>query len=321
MNKQDVTTAERPSAAESPDYPRCPACEGALSAPSLHAPDRLCGLPGHFSVSCCQSCGMGVTAPMVSESELASFYPQTYGTYEQLPTGALGLVSRTVQALQSWGALHAEPFRRVARFPPGRLLDVGCGRGDLGAGFVRRGWSVVGVDPSAQACEVARKRGVQVRVGTLASLEIETDAYDVVVFRHSLEHVADPLGDLRRVRGALRDGGLLIVSVPNFGSWQRERLGGHWFMLDLPRHRFHFNASALETMLVRARFQSVQTMTSSVALGLPSSVQYSFAGRCLFPSGMSQRVAVGLCYLALPLVYVLDRVAGEGDNLHAIGRC
>jgi SAM-dependent methyltransferase len=319
MDGRGPTTAVYSPSADEAASPTCPACESGLGPPTLTAPDRLCGLTGIFTVARCTSCGMGVTVPVACETELASFYPQTYGTYEQLPTGVLGMVSRTVQAFQSWHALGTAPLDRIAGLAPGRLLDVGCGRGDLGSGFVRRGWSVVGVDPSAQACMVASQRGLQARVGTMASAPIEDNSYDAAILWHSLEHVADPLGDLRRVHQALRDGGAVIVSVPNFGSWQRERFGGRWFMLDLPRHRFHFNADSLREMLVRSGFRSVQTMTSTSAVGLPGSIQYALAGRCLFPHGMKQRVAVGLCALTMPLNRLLDGRFGEGDILHAIG--
>jgi 2-polyprenyl-3-methyl-5-hydroxy-6-metoxy-1,4-benzoquinol methylase len=310
-----------PSKLDAPGEPErssCPACGGALAAPSLSSNDRLCGLPGVFSVARCERCGMGVTWPMVDGAELGSFYPTSYATHDALPSGALGLVSKVVERLQSWQALRTAPLDRLAEMPAGRLLDVGCGRGDLGSWFVRRGWSVVGIEPAAHACAVAESRGVQARVGTLASVEIEPDTYDAVVFRHSLEHVADPVDDLRRAREALRDGGVAIVSVPNFGCWQALRFGGSWFQLDLPRHRFHFNASALGMMLNRAGFGAVETTTSSSSIGLPGSVQYALAGRCLFPHGMKQRVAVALCAPLSPFIRLLDGVAGEGDVLHAV---
>jgi 2-polyprenyl-3-methyl-5-hydroxy-6-metoxy-1,4-benzoquinol methylase len=261
---------------------------------------------------------MGVTLPAADAAQLASFYPTTYGTYGSLPSGVLGLISRAVQRLQSWQALHTPPLKRLAELPAGRLLDVGCGRGDLGSWFVRLGWSVVGVDPSAQACAVARTRGVDTRVGTLADVALEPHAYDAVVFRQSLEHVTDPVGDLRRACEALRDGGVAIVSVPNFGCWQSHRFGGCWFHLDLPRHRFHFNAKAMRMMLARAGFRWVELTTCSSSVGLPASIQYALAGRCLFPDGLKLRIAVALCAPATPFIWLLDRLAGEGEVLHAV---
>lgn len=261
---------------------------------------------------------MGVTLPEVPTAELASLYPATYGTYEMLPHGVLGLISKYVQRLQSWQALRSAPLERLAALPAGRLLDVGCGRGDLGACFVERGWSVVGVEPSPQACAVARSRGIDAREGTLTSVPLEQGEYDAVVFRHSLEHVADPYGDLRRARSALRGGGVAVVSVPNFGGWQSHRYGGHWFQLDLPRHRSHFNAEALRGMLGRADFHRVQTTTSSMSVALPASIQYALVGRCLFQDGLKFRVAIALCVLDTPFVRLLDRLGGGGDVLHAV---
>ena len=78
--------------------------------------------------------------------------------------------------------------------------------------------------------------------------------YDAAVFRHSLEHVTDPVGALRRVRKALRPGGLVLISVPNFGCWQRRRFGSRWHHLDLPRHRVHFTHAGLERALEKAGF-------------------------------------------------------------------
>jgi SAM-dependent methyltransferase len=296
----------------------CPACGDSLAAPSLEAPDRNYDLPGKFTVACCESCGIGVTLPQVEEAQLESFYPATYGTYEGLMTGVLGLASRAVQGLQSWQSLRTAPLERLARLPAGRLLEVGCGRADLGSWFVRRGWVVIGIEPSAQACAVARGRGVQARTGTFASLQIEPGAYDAVVFRHSLEHVADPVDNLRRAHDALRDDGIAIVSVPNFGGWQSRAFGRHWFMLDLPRHRFHFTAGALQAMFARAGFQSVEICTSSSSVGLPGSVQFRLAGRCLIADGAKQMIAIGLCTAAKPLIRALDHWVGEGDTLHAI---
>lgn len=301
-----------------PQHKRCPACGGTLAAPSLAAPDRNYSLPGDFTVACCESCGIGVTLPEVEEAQLESLYPSTYGTHERLMTGVLGLVSRAVQGLQSWQSLRTAPLERIAKVPAGRLLEVGCGRADVGSWFVRRGWVVVGIEPSAQACVIARSRGVQACTGTFAKVQIEPGTYDAVVFRHSLEHVADPVENLRRAHQALRDGGAAIVSVPNFGGWQSRRFGRDWFMLDLPRHRFHFTAGALRAMFARAGFQSVEIRTSSSSVGLPGSVQFRLAGRCLVAGTAKQMTAIGLCTAVKPLTIALDHWAGEGDTLHAV---
>jgi SAM-dependent methyltransferase len=313
----DTPQATGAVAATLADRPPCPACAGTLDAPALASSDRLTGR-GTFSVARCERCGLGVTLPVADSAQLACFYPTTYVTHERPARGVVGAVSTVVERMHAWHAWHVEPLRRLAELPAGRVLDVGCGRGDLGTWLTQRGWLVVGVEPSARACAVARSRGIDARTGTLEEVELESRAYDAVIFRQSLEHVAEPLGDLRRARQALRDGGVAIVSVPNFGCWQSRRFGACWFHLDVPRHRFHFNAECLRTLLVRAGFARVETVTSSSSVGLPASVQYLLAGRCLFPTGLRLRAAFAVCTAATPFIWLLDQLLGEGEVLHAV---
>jgi hypothetical protein len=107
--------------------------------------------------------------------------------------------------------------------------------------------------------------------------------------------------------------------VPNFGGWQAGRFESRWYHLDLPRHRVHFRPETLARAIDGAGLELVELGTSTSAVGLPASVQYAAVGRCLFPTGMALRVATGLCVLAYPLAWPLDRMGG-GDLLHAVAR-
>jgi SAM-dependent methyltransferase len=300
---------------------RCPACEGALGdAPLIRGVDRLHGTPGEFEVVGCEVCGSAVTLPPATPEQLAAAYPAGYGPYEATIGPIAASLSRWIRSYQGRRALTQPPLSALRTAPPGQLVDVGCGRGDLAAMFVERGWRAVGIEPSAAACEAARGRGVEAREGTLSDVELDAETYDAALFRHSLEHTPDPAGDLAKIRAALRPGGLVLVTVPNFGSWQRHRFHDSWFHLDLPRHRTHFTAAGLRAILARTGFavQSVTTSTSTV--GLPGTLQYALFGRCLFPQGLSLRVAVGLCVIGLPLARIVDALIGAGDQLDAVAR-
>jgi SAM-dependent methyltransferase len=300
---------------------RCPCCGRAIDAgPAIIAPDRLHGTPGSFEVAICGGCGAGVTLPRLEPAELARFYPEDYGPYDSAPAGLSARISNLIRRLQSARTFRTDPLRALAGREPGRLVDVGCGRGDLGALLVERGWRVTGIDPSPNACATARAGGIDARVGTIEDVELEPEAYDAAVFRHSLEHMSDPLGALRRAREALRPGGLVLISVPNFGSWQRHRFGGRWYHLDLPRHRVLFTSAALLRVLERASLEPSSTATSTSPVGLPASIQYALAGRCLFPRGLPLRVAVGLCALAWPGARLADRLGGGGDVFDVVAR-
>lgn len=296
----------------------CPICARPLPAPTITAPDRLHGISGRFAVSQCEACRAGVTLPQVEADELPRFYPADYSPYEQRGNALLAVISTAIQSWQGFRARRTPPLEPIATRSPGRGVDVGCGRGDLAAMLVGHGWQMTGVDPSPQACALARRRGIDAREGVLATVELEAGAYDAAVFRQSLEHTVDPVGDLRRVRAALRADGLVAISVPNFGGWQSRRFRGCWYHLDVPRHRTHFTAGALEHALRAGGFEDVRVTTSTSVEGLWASLQYRVLGRCLFPSGFALRIGVGLCVLGLPVALAADH--GGGDILHAVAR-
>ena len=156
---------------------------------------------------------------------------------------------------------------------------------------------------------------------TLAGASLSPGAYDVVVLRHSLEHLPDPAADMLRVGDALAPGGRVVISLPNFSAWQRKRFAGRWFHLDLPRHRVHFTPRSLRMLVENARLSVRAQFTSTSLLGLPASVQYALLGRCLAPGGIGLRVAAALCCAVYPLTWMIDRASGERDTIHLVADC
>ena len=298
----------------------CPAC-GASSPRELvlTSTDRLVGGPGVFRVTRCRACRLASTEPRLDRDSLGRYYPRSYPSFQ----ASAGDTCPTVKAragdvlntLRLWYTVVRGPYREIARMRPGRLLDVGCGVGVLGERFRRRGWNVYGVDPSPHACAGASERGLEVHCGELHDAPWAPASFDAVVFNHSLEHLDDPAEALRRARSLLRDGGLLAVSVPNFGCWQRLAFGGRWFQLDLPRHLQHFDRSTLTTLVEEAGFAVRATRTHSMLAGLTGSVQYALFGRLVLP----RPVAVAVGYASTPLLAALDATR-QGDCLSLVAR-
>jgi SAM-dependent methyltransferase len=298
----------------------CPACGGPLEDKArLRGFDRLHGTPGVFEVRICPACGSGRTFPNVHAGELGRFYPEAYDAYALPPTRVARLLATWLYRWYYRRALRQAPLGTLRSLRPGRLLDVGAGRGDLGVVLAKQGWSVTGLEPSAEACEQGRRRGVRMVQGTLGSAD---DAelgigYAVVVFQHALEHVVEPREDLLRACELLRPGGVLLVTVPNFGSWQSRRFGSAWFHLDLPRHRSHFTAAGLERALRAGGLVRPEVTTSTTADGLQLSLQYRRFGRRRFRSGPSLYLTVALSLVLLPLTELANRLGGGGDQLGA----
>jgi SAM-dependent methyltransferase len=143
------------------------------------------------------------------------------------------------------------PYRQ-----PGRMLDFGCGAGDFMKRMREYGWNVEGIDISAAVANRLRdSAGFRVHIGTLPHPGIRPESFDAIAMWHSLEHVHRPRAVLKAAQEALRRGGILAVSVPNFASWSRRHFHRHWFELELPRHLTHFEPATLKAMVEAEGFR------------------------------------------------------------------
>lgn len=295
----------------------CPVCGARLQSAVIHGEDRFFGTEGAFSIASCPRCGLGVTIPRLDGDRLAARYPQQYGPYRP-PAGRLARLLARLRVRRADAVLRSAPFAELVTGKRGRLLDVGCGRGDLASAFVRSGWTADGIEPSEQAVDAARRQGVDARVGTLDDIPDEFAGYDLVVFNHALEHVADPVADLTRVAERLAPGGAVVASVPDFDSWQRRRFGSNWFHLDLPRHLQHFTERALEEAFARAGMQRVALVPAVSLVGFWASVQYAIFGRCVF-RGPAHRVGLALAGALYPVSLLVGRLRGA-DTMSMVAR-
>lgn len=91
---------------------------------------------------------------------------------------------------------------------PRRVLDAGCGTGELGALLV--GCDVVGVDVSPAAVEEARRRGIDARIGDVQALEFADGEFDAVLCNWMLYHVRDRGKAIAELARVLRPGGRFV---------------------------------------------------------------------------------------------------------------
>ena len=290
-----------------PRRDHCIVCDGDVDpVPAIHARDRLFPTGERFTVHECRRCGLGLTRPRPPAAALAAYYPASYPSWR--PHGGLrGLVGRAGISMLA----RLPPYGRHRRCGSGRLLDVGLGRGDLASEFARAGWDAHGLDMSPEAVEVARRRGIDARVGTLDAPPWPPASFDLLVLSHVLEHVADPVRALRHAHELLRPGGTAIIAVPGWDSWHRRLFGGRWSHADVPRHLQHFTVPALNDAARAAGFATGRVRRYSSMVGLPISVQFAVVGR--WPFGARWRTAFSAASLAAyPLGWALGRTVG-GD--------
>ncbi|MEA2237928.1 MAG: hypothetical protein QOC81_2652 [Thermoanaerobaculia bacterium] len=119
----------------------------------------------------------------------------------------------------NWGLLRLWGARKNLD-----VLDVGCGFATTSQHIAKRGNGVVGIESSAEAVAVARTRVSEVVHADLQQLDdvkraLDGRRFDVIIFADVLEHLAWPIGILRGYLDLLKEGGSVIVSLPNVGLW------------------------------------------------------------------------------------------------------
>jgi SAM-dependent methyltransferase len=100
----------------------------------------------------------------------------------------------------------------IRALSPQRVLEVGCGWGELAEWIARdTGAEVVAVDLSSRMVELARERGVDARVADVQQLPFADGEFDLVVAAWMLYHVPDLDRGLRELARVLRPGGGLVA--------------------------------------------------------------------------------------------------------------
>jgi SAM-dependent methyltransferase len=271
----------------------------------VSTPDPLALQPRLFSVVRCQRCGLAYTHPRPDAASLGRYYADIY-------SGRGGDAMNSAQTNQGMWYVHEVRWKLLRRHlrlgPEDRVLDVGCGYGAFLA-FLhgRTRCRIHGIDSDEGSIRenLCRDHG-ELRVGDLERADYPEGHFAFASMLHSLEHMADPVASLRRLRRLVRPGGHVLVEVPNFRSALRGLFGRSWFPLMLPQHLVHFEPDTLRRTLEQAGLGKVVALR---ATWCPSELTTSVApllGRLVGATpAASPGLRARLAGLALIFLFVL----------------
>lgn len=145
----------------------------------------------------------------------------------------------------------------INKFSPkkGQLLDIGAATGYFLKKAGAMGWKTAGVEISDYAAQKARAAGLNIKTGTLGSIQFETESFDVVTMWDVLEHFSNPKNELEKVYQLLKKGGILAINTPDAGSFFAKIMGKRWHLLVPPEHLVYFNLKNLTGILKQSGFK------------------------------------------------------------------
>lgn len=260
-----------------------------------------------FTIVRCRECKLVYVNPRPPKDTISRYYPNNYRTRKLLKPA---LIERKIKTFRTKrrALFFKNPW--FMDFPPNtNVLDIGCGAGELLLRLRELGCNAYGIDIDEITSKYLREvMNLNVITCDIESgISFQSDFFDVIVMRHSLEHVYNPVHVMREVRRTLKPGGLLIVGVPNIDSFISRVTGACWGDLDIPRHLFHFTTFTISTLLrnagfsienihheMRARRISLERRIAAISLlpfRIPKSLM-SMVGKILAVSRKGERIVV-----------------------------
>jgi SAM-dependent methyltransferase len=151
----------------------------------------------------------------------------------------------------------------------------------------------IDLDPGPVAAGVALGRPLEVT--GIAAL---SEAYDVILMNHTLEHIHAPVAFLASAAAVLAPGGTLLVNVPNHESPVAVLMRDQWIGWLPTEHVFHYSRSTLAGVAARAGLRIAEASTA----------------------GVIEPGSTGVKGLIKSAVTVAARRAGRGDELECVLR-
>ncbi len=230
----------------------CPACGNNAGNEFFTGSERMFGSGGEFTYCECSKC-QAVFITEVPE-DLGSYYSGDYYSFREFKKS--GRLGRALKNFRYWlyqnGVSLMDPvyfqwLNGLNANKSDRIADIGCGNGQLLGELSYCGFKTLhGYDPFLGSSRKYSGFSLLRR----DCFEIE-ERYDILMFHHSLEHIADPSGVFGMFEKILNPGGRVLIRVPVTDGriWKEER--EFWYQLDAPRHLFIPNTESIRLMAGR----------------------------------------------------------------------
>lgn len=239
---------------------RCPLCgcsESILVCDGLQ--DRLHSLPGKFRLVRCRHCHLVYQNPRLCTDELALFYPDHYESFVRVVPWKLSLTERM---LVKYGLSRRKRIVDKYAHNGGRLLDIGCGTGLFLAEMAKNPrWCVEGIEPNFSAANFAKTEfGLVVHNTRVEQASLQPNSYTAITLWDVIEHLANPVDVMHKVREWLEPRGYVFIRTPQFGSLGSLIFRDFWAGLDAPRHLVLFTQSTIRFLLDITGFEVVEIL-------------------------------------------------------------
>ncbi len=231
----------------------CPICQSSELASFLEFKDYTVS-KDKFTIVKCSSCGFRFTNPRPTEAECGKYYQsEDYVSHSDTKKGLINSLYHYARKFTLKKKLKL--VSSISKKTQGNLLDLGCGTGAFLNICKENGWKVQGIEPSADAREVAKKNyGIDLNDVNNWD-KVSDNSLDVVTAWHVLEHVYKLEEEVAHVKSKLVKDGTFVVALPNCNSADAQFYKEYWAAYDVPRHIWHFTPEHVKLFFEKQGFK------------------------------------------------------------------
>ncbi len=238
----------------------CPLCNSSKISEATEAVDHTVSNEA-YEIWQCNDCSFRFTQDAPSKDSIGEYYKST--DYISHSNNNKGIINRLYHVVRNRTLITKQKLvEQVTEKRNGTILDVGAGTGFFAATMKRAGWSVTALEPD----ETARVNAVTHNHIQLMPLEqlfnLPLKSFDCITLWHVLEHVHDLHDYMEQFHKLLKQGGKLLIAVPNYTSYDCEHYNSNWAAYDVPRHLWHFSPTSMKQLSTQHSFNisSLQPM-------------------------------------------------------------
>ncbi len=228
----------------------CPICKNTNTEIRLrNIKDMEYGCLGKYNFMFCKNCGVFFIDPQPSLESLKKSYPPDYHAFHSGEGGFITFLYSIVNRLR---------FREYTKItgPAGKILDVGCSDAAY-FDFLKKyspAYELSGIEFKDEIAQLGRNKGRDIFTGTLAEYP-SNEKFDLIIMNNLIEHVLDPVCELKKARTILKANGHVILETPNINSWDFILFKSLWGGIHAPRHTFLFNPASLKALALKTGFK------------------------------------------------------------------
>ncbi|KAM3097689.1 class I SAM-dependent methyltransferase [Phormidesmis sp. 146-12] len=264
----------------------CHICGNAIDNQYHLVSEMMFGLREQFQYLECGACG----CLQISEipSDLARYYPQDFYSFQALSepkahpietflrrqrmqlllkgNQTLGMllskILRKTFGIEIPEYYYHDWFQRIHLSADAKILDVGCGSGNLLLNMQLEGFTdLTGIDPFIDH-DIVYQNGVKVLKKTVHELE---GTFDFVMLNHSFEHMPQPLTVLKELYRLLKPDRYALIRTPVADSFAWRKYRVNWVAIDAPRHLYIHTPKSIQQLAKQAGFELKQLFFDSHA--------------------------------------------------------